>query len=223
MFSVIIRVKNEEAFIGQAIQSCIDYLEVPEIIIVNDHSNDKSLYICRLFIANDNLKESNTKSDFCNLKIVNIDEYTPGKALNLGVKNCSYNNIIILSSHCSIKKFNHEIINRDLEKYGVLFGNQNPLYHGKRIKKNYIWSNFINEEVINMWSEAENRYFFHNAASIFKKDILIDNPFDEKLAGKEDRYWARDWINKNNKIIYQPQFEVDHFYSLHGHTWKGIG
>ena len=55
MYSVIIRVKNEEAFIGQAIQSCIDYLEVPEIVIVNDHSNDKSLYICRLFIANDNL------------------------------------------------------------------------------------------------------------------------------------------------------------------------
>ena len=57
----------------------------------------------------------------------------------------------------------------------------------------------------------------------YLKNILIENPFDEKLAGKEDRYWARDWINKNNKIIYQPEFEVDHFYSLHGHTWKGIG
>ena len=171
MYSVIIRVKNEEAFIGQAIQSCIDYLEVPEIVIVNDHSNDKSLYICRLFIANDNLKENNSNSDFCNLKIINIDDYTPGKALNLGVKNCSNNNIIILSSHCSIKKFNHKIINRDLEKYGVLFGNQNPLYYGKRIKKNYIWSNFVNKEVVNMWSEAESRYFFHNAASIFKKYI----------------------------------------------------
>ena len=38
MYSVIIRTKNEERHIGQAIQSCIDYLENPEIIIVNDNS-----------------------------------------------------------------------------------------------------------------------------------------------------------------------------------------
>ena len=74
-----------------------------------------------------------------------------------------------------------------------------------------------------MWSESENRYFFHNAASIFKKEILVKNPFDEELAGKEDRYWANNWIAKNNKILNQPALEVNHFYTSEGHTWKGIG
>ena len=57
MYSVIIRIRNEERYIGHAIQSCIDFVENPEIIIVNDHSTDKSLYICRLFIANKNLEK----------------------------------------------------------------------------------------------------------------------------------------------------------------------
>ena len=222
MYSVIIRVKNEEEHVGKAIQSCIDFLEKPEIIIVNDNSTDKSLYVCRLFISNNNL-EYKEDSNYCNLKIVNITDYTPGKALNLGVKYCSFENIIILSSHCSIVNFNKIVIKKSLEKYGVIFGNQIPYYYGKRIKKNYIWSNFINEEVVNMWSKSEDRYFFHNAASIFKKEILIKHPFDEDLAGKEDRYWAKDWINKDNKILYQPEFQVNHFYTSEGHTWKGIG
>ena len=198
MYSIIIRIKNEERHIGQAIQSCIDFVGNPEIIIVDDNSTDKSIYICRLFISNNNL-EKRPDVNYCNLKIVNLNTYTPGKALNLGVKNCTNSNIIILSSHCSIVKFNKSLIQKNLDEYGVLFGNQTPYYYGKRIQKNYIWSNFIDKEIVNMWSESENRYFFHNAASIFKKEILIKNPFDEELAGKEDRYWANDWITKKIK------------------------
>ena len=52
MYSVIIRIRNEEQHIGQSIQSCIDFLGNPEIVIVNDNSTDKSMYICRLFISN---------------------------------------------------------------------------------------------------------------------------------------------------------------------------
>ena len=222
MYSVIIRTKNEERHIGEAIQSCIDFLDQPEIVIINDNSNDKSLYICRLFISNNNL-DKKPNSNYCNLKIINIETYTPGKALNLGVKHCTHENIIILSGHCKIIKFENSLIKENLDKYGVLFGNQIPYYHGKRIKKNYIWSNFIEDAKINMWSDSENRYFFHNAASIFKKEILVKNPFDEELAGKEDRYWANNWISKKNKIIYQPAFKVNHFYTSEGHTRKGIG
>ena len=77
MYSVIIRTKNEERHIGEAIQSCIDFLDQPEIVIINDNSNDKSLYICRLFISNNNL-DKKPNSNYCNLKIINIETYTPG-------------------------------------------------------------------------------------------------------------------------------------------------
>ena len=47
--SVIIRCNNEERWIGHTIQSCLDLIEFPEIIIVDNNSSDNSIQIARLF------------------------------------------------------------------------------------------------------------------------------------------------------------------------------
>ena len=47
--SVIIRNKNEERYIGYAIQSVIDNFNSPEIIIVDNKSSDNSLEIISSF------------------------------------------------------------------------------------------------------------------------------------------------------------------------------
>ena len=41
-FSVVIRAKNEERWIGYAIQSALDHLRKPEIVIVDNNSTDKT-------------------------------------------------------------------------------------------------------------------------------------------------------------------------------------
>jgi sialic acid synthase SpsE len=74
--SIIIRNRNESEFIGFALQSCLDYFNNPEIIIVDNNSTDDSLEIVNLFI------------DRANIKIVKINDYTPGKSINLGVQQC---------------------------------------------------------------------------------------------------------------------------------------
>ena len=52
--SVIIRTKNEERFIGHAIQSILDKINKPEIIILDNDSNDQTLQIVRLFSQDKN-------------------------------------------------------------------------------------------------------------------------------------------------------------------------
>ena len=48
--SVVIRVKNEENYIGRCIQSCIDLLPKPiEFIVVDNSSSDESINIAKLF------------------------------------------------------------------------------------------------------------------------------------------------------------------------------
>ena len=47
--SIIIRNKNEAEYIGFAIQSCLDFFEKPQIIIMDNHSVDDSLEIVNLF------------------------------------------------------------------------------------------------------------------------------------------------------------------------------
>ena len=63
--SVIIRTKNEERWIGHTIQSVLDQLKKPEIIIVDNSSKDKTLDIVRHFIQEPKLSKSeNNKSNF---------------------------------------------------------------------------------------------------------------------------------------------------------------
>ncbi len=218
--SIIIRCKNEERWIGHTIQSCLDHIEYPEIIILDNISSDQSIQIAKSF-AHDPLIKNDRK--YTEMKIINIEEYTPGKAINLGVKNAKHDLILIISSHCVLKAFNLEEISKELDKHVCVFGNQNPYYLGKRINKRYIWSNFVNEKKINPYSDEESRFFMHNALSCFRKKTLEDNPFDENLQGKEDRYWAQDIIKNGESILYDPNLSCDHHYTQNGNTWKGIG
>lgn len=213
MVSVIIRNFNEEEYIGFAIQSVLDHINNPEIIIVDNNSTDNSLGVVRLF------------NDRCDIKIIKIDAYTPGKSLNMGVNAASFNNILILSAHAQITALNLEKVKKDLNRHVAVFGNQNPIYKGKKISKRYVWSHFKANEVIeNMFSEIENRHFLHNAFCFYRRSYLVDNPFDENLSGKEDRYWAEDTVKKGYTYLYDSVNLIsNHYYTVNGATWKGLG
>ena len=217
--SVIIRSKNEERWIGHSIQSVIDTFNDVEIIIVDNGSKDDTLFITKNFIEDPNFK--NKKGSYADIKIYNLEDYTPGKSINFGVTKCKNNIVMILSAHCVIQKFEKILFER-LKKFKCLFGKQIPIWNGKKISKRYIWSHFIDDEKINMFSKLENRYFFHNAASLFEKSLLLDNPFNENLTGKEDRYWINEFVENKNEYLYTPLFEVHHHYTTQGNTWKGL-
>ena len=68
-----------------------------------------------------------------------------------------------------------------------------------------------------MYSDLEKRYFTQCICDI--KGIFKKNLFNEKLIGKEDRYWANDIMKKGKR----PSLEVEHHYTENGNTWKGIG
>ena len=219
-FSVIIRVKNEERYIGFCIQSILDHLENSQIIVINNKSNDDSLNIISHFKKDATLKSMDKR--YSDIEIVDIDKYTPGKALNMGIAKAINKYILIISAHCKLVKFNHELTLKHLNKGNAIFGNQVPIWNGKRIKKRYIWSNFKDNLSENYYSENEERFFFHNAFSMFQKNTLIKFPFNENLVSKEDRYWANSFIDSSNKIMYLPDNVVEHYYTSNGSTWKNL-
>ena len=211
MVSVIIRNHNEHQYIGFAIQSVLDFIPNAEIIVIDDHSTDDSLDVVRMF---------NNRG---NVKIFTINDYTPGKSLNFGVKTATHNTLLFLSAHSQITKMDLDYIQEQLKTHSAVFGKQTPIYRGKKISKRYIWSHFIDKEVVNMYSTIEDRPFLHNAFCFYKKQELLENPFSEKLFGKEDRYWADDIIKAGKNYLYTPTIEVNHYYTTNGATWKGIG
>ena len=99
--SVIIRNKNEARWIGHCIQSCLENFVAPEIIIVNHKSDDESLDIAKSFRHDPSLKPS--IKNYCDVRIIDIEDYSPGKAINLGVSVASNKYICVLSAHCIIQ------------------------------------------------------------------------------------------------------------------------
>ena len=94
MVSVVVRTKNEEKHIGYCIQSLTDFIGKPEIVIVDNESTDNTIPIINRF-------------EYHNIKKITIpkNDYTPGKSLNLGLKNCTEDYVMILSAHCEIVQF----------------------------------------------------------------------------------------------------------------------
>tara|TARA_R100000808_G_C2096503_1_gene115035 strand:+ start:91 stop:735 length:645 start_codon:yes stop_codon:yes gene_type:complete len=214
MVSVIVRTKNEEKHVGHCIQSVTDFIGKPEIVIVDNESTDNTIPIINRFEYHDIEKITIPKND-----------YTPGKSLNLGVKQCTEDYVMILSAHCEIVKFDFDQVKEQLDRNGVgaIWGKQTPIWDGKKISRRYMWSNFGDEPQTNYWCESEDRYFFHNAFSIFRTSYLKKYPFDEHYSGKEDRYWANKQIENGFEILYDSEQEVKHHYTPGGATWMGTG
>ena len=85
MISIVIRNKNE----GVALESTLNILrklyieDIDEIIVVDNNSTDKSIEIAKKFKC----------------KIIMIENFTYGKAINLGIENTKNDLVLLLSSH----------------------------------------------------------------------------------------------------------------------------
>ena len=208
--SIIIRNKNEADFIGFAIQSCLDFFNKPEIIIINNNSSDDSMDIVQNFNNRTKIITHNTK------------KYMPGASINKGVELASRDYILILSGHTQIIDVDFELVKKDLKTNLAVFGKQIPIHKGKKITPGYIWTNFGDKTEVNKFSKLENRLFLHNAFCFYLKQTLIEFPMPEEYAGKEDRFWAKSIVEKNKSFIYNPGFKCYHFWTKNGATWKGL-
>ena len=217
--TVIIRVKNEADWIGHAIQSVIDKIENSKIIIVDNSSEDNSINIAKLFKHDTSIPDSKRYVD---LDIVNIENYSPGKAINQAVKLVTSPTLLLLSSHCELTEYSENLVEELLKDNVAVFGKQIPRYFGKRIVPRYIWSHYTGERTLNMFSKLENRYFMHNAFCAFETNYLKNNPFNENLVGKEDRYWAENVVKGGKTYLYEPTLICQHHYTSDGNTWRGV-
>ena len=121
--SIIVRTKNEEKYI----KHCLEKIKQQkfknlEVIIVDNYSTDLTIKKALQF----------TK------KIIKIKNFTPGKAINEGVKVAKGNIIVVLSAHC-VPVTNNWLNNliKDLKdkKVAGVYGRQEPMKYTSDIDK----------------------------------------------------------------------------------------
>ena len=198
--SVIIRSKNEEKWIGHCLTAVYtqDFSDF-EVILVDNNSTDNSLEIASRYPIE---------------KIINIEEFLPGLALNEGIRVSSGQYIVCLSAHC-IPKDNYWLSNLvdsldANEKTAGVYGRQLPVSFTDAADKRDLLIVFGEDRRIQVKD-----YFFHNANSIIRRDLWNKFPFDENVTNIEDRVWGKQMIKLGYNLIYEPEACVFHHHGLH--------
>jgi len=197
--SIIIRTKNEERWITPCLKAVFQQKNVNyEVVIVDNESTDNTIYKAQQF----NIRN-----------IVYCEKYTPGKALNMGIKNAKGHYIACLSGHCIPVNENwlyNLLMNFDDTKIAGVYGRQEPLAFTPDSDKRDLMLVFGLDKRIQIKDS-----FFHNANSMIRKELWEKIPFDEKVTNIEDRVWAQKVQSLGYKIVYEPEASVYHYHGIH--------
>ena len=198
LVSIIIRTKNEESWI----RHCLDAIQKQtysnfEIVLVDNCSTDKTVL----------------KASEYDVKVVNIDVFLPGKAINYGIKASQGSILVILSGHC-IPKDSNWLINlisplSDSKIAGV-YGRQEPLSSTSDTDKRDLLITFGLDKKL-----QQKDPFFHNANSALRRETWEKFPFDEEVTNIEDRVWGTKVIEEGLHIAYEPAASVYHYHGIH--------
>lgn len=203
--SIIIRAYNEEKhlpglFDGLDQQSYRDF----ETVVVDSGSYDLTREIARRRAG----------------RLVTIKSYdfTFGHSLNEGIQNSAGKLIAIVSAHTLPA-------NRDwLQNLVNSFSDENvAMVYGRQMgwatsKSSECWDferTFGGERKI---LEPPN-FFANNANSAVRRDLWEQHSFDTSLPGLEDIEWAKYWMERGYKVVYEPSACVHH---IHEETWEQV-
>ena len=132
----------------------------------------------------------------------------------MGVENSSGEFIVCLSAHCVPKssewlsKLTESL--KSEKEVAAVYGRQLPVSFTSDVDKRDLFNIFGLDRRVQIKD-----YFFHNANSIFKKEVWETKSFDESVSNIEDRVWAKNIINLGYKIVYEPEAAVYHYHGLH--------
>lgn len=197
-YSIIIRCFNEEQHIARLLtgisrQTVTDY----EIILVDSGSTDATLSIASQFPV----------------KVVYIspDEFSFGRALNLGCREASGEILVFISAHC------YPLYSNWLESLAEPFGDPRvALSYGRQTGDET--TKFPERRVFSSWFPPGSDFnrkepFCNNANAAVRRNVWTEIPYNEEITGLEDLAWAKQAMEKGYRIAYTAKAEIVHVHN----------
>ena len=178
--SIVVRIRNEAPALEKLFRALsVQTLQPSEIVVVDNDSTDGS-------------KETAVKHG---AKLINIaqSEFTYGRALNLGIRECTAKYIVLLSAHAL------PLGREFLEKVIAPFCD--PRVAATRcmiVTKFHELENWMEPSVLEWPVDVFNLVEKGPIASgcAIRKDLWEQVPFNEKLEAVEDKFWAGELLKK---------------------------
>lgn|SRR5574337_813254 len=201
--SIVIRAKNEERFIGQALNMVFaqKYRDPFEVIVLDSGSTDRTVTIASRYPVR--------------LHHIGAGEFTFGRALNAGASLATGVYVVYLSAHCIPADEQWlALLTAPLKEDSAAgtFGRQEPI---KGLNP------FEELELSAIFPEDSNKpalSIFSNANCAIKKNVLEKYPFDELIPWAEDYLWRR-LLPEEMKTFYVPKASVYHSHPLSLRNW----
>ena len=198
LVSIIVRTKNEERWIGACLRAiCKQSYTNFEIILVDNGSTDQTI----------------AKAMPYGVKLVTIDVFLPGKAINDGIRASQGEILVCLSGHCiPVDSTWLENLVKELKDPAVagVYGRQQPMSFSSPFDKRDLMLVFGLDRKVQYRDS-----FFHNANSAFRRDVWNAYPFDEEVTNIEDRVLGKKVISEGYQIVYSPDASVYHYHGIH--------
>jgi rhamnosyltransferase len=197
--TVVVRTKDEERWIGSCLRSVRrqDFDGRIEVVLVDNASTDRTLDKAAPFVD----------------RVVAIEQFRPGAALNAGMRAGSGDVFICLSGHCIPRDKDwlaRLVAPLEDPEVGGVYGRQEPLSYSSPVDKRDLLITFgLDRRVQRLDS------FFHNANSAFRRAVWERFPFDEEVPNIEDRLWAREVLDAGFVLVYEPEASVYHHHGIH--------
>jgi glycosyltransferase involved in cell wall biosynthesis len=202
--SIIIRCFNEEEHIAKLLVGLSEQtIKDIEIIIVDSGSTDATLSIAAKYTVKN--------------VYISPEEFSFGRALNVGCREASGDLLVFISAHC------YPVYSDWLENLTKPFDDPNvALTYGKQIGG--LTTKYSEHQIFASWYPDTSDFsrtvpFCNNANAAIRKDLWMQFNYNEDLTGLEDIDWARQAITRGFKIAYSAQAVIVH---LHNESFSQV-
>jgi glycosyltransferase involved in cell wall biosynthesis len=200
--SIVIRCYNERDHIGKLLygifqQNRDDF----EVILVDSGSTDGTLEVAQKYPIED-------------IVYIDPEEFSFGRALNMGCESASGEYCVFASAHTYPKR--RDWLSKMLEKFNdnvaIVYGKQ----RGNEITK------YPEKQIFRQWFPEESKNiqrnaFVNNANAAVRREIWKEFPYDEQLTGLEGLDWAKRVQDAGYEIAYAADATIIHVHDESRH------
>ncbi len=201
-FSIAIPTLNAESYLDKLLP-ILEATEADEIILVDSHSRDATVAVA---------------SRCPRVRCIPIDNFSHGRARNVGATACKSEFVIFLSQDAlpTGTEWCTELLAPFTDpKVAMTYSRQIPYPDANPMEQFFLADRFPAGAPVRRELPPDRRMtvedtFCSNVSSAIRRQALLDHPFEEELIMSEDQQLSRDLLQAGLAVVYTPASIVTH-------------